>query len=175
VSKTKEKLVDQAKLVADSTKAVENVVNASKAQFDGLLKASTEAAEKLMSASKERFETAVKGYDEVSTFNKETVEALVNAGTLTAKSFETLNAEVLAFAKAQMEETITASKSIMGAKTVQELFDLQSEYAKSAYDGLVAQSNKIGELATKLTKEAVEPLTARFQVMVEKIARPVAA
>lgn len=163
------------KLIEDPTKVVEDVVAASKAQFDGLIKASTEAAEKLMAASKERLEKTVKGYDEVSTFNKQTVEAMVSAGTVTAKGLESLNAEVMAFAKSQMEGTIAASKAIMTAKTLQEFIDLQSGYAKTAFDGYVAQSTKLGEMASKLAKDAFAPINVQVQVAVEKFSKPLAA
>ena len=35
--------------------------------------------------------------------------------------------------------------------------EVQTEYAKSAYEGLVAQATKMGELYTDLAKEAYKP------------------
>jgi phasin family protein len=176
VSKAKDKVIEQPKLVADATVAVEKAVSASKVQFDGFLKNSTEAAEKLIATSKERIETVVKSYDEASTLGKETVEAMVNASTMTAKAMETVNAEVLAFAKSQIEESIAVSKSLMGAKTLHEVIELQNEYAKSAYEGYVSQSTKLSELVTKVSKEALEPITLKFKAAVEKMTKvPLAA
>jgi len=156
-------------------KVVEEVAATGKAQFDSLLKQGTEAAEKAMAAAKERMEKGVASYGEVSAFSKQSVEALVSASTVTAKGVESLNAEIMAFAKTQMEGSMAAGKALTTAKTLQELMDLQGEYAKAAFDGYMGQVTKIGELAAKIAKEAFEPINAQIQAAVEKMAKPLAA
>lgn len=176
MSKAKDKVIEQPKVVEEATVAVEKAVAASKAQFDTFMKSTTEAAEKLMASSKQRIETVVKSYDEASALSKETVEALMNVGTVTAKAMETVNTEVLAFAKSQFEESISVGKSMMGAKTLQEMIELQSQFAKAAYDGYVSQQSKMQELASQLSKEAFEPITAKLQAVAQKMTKmPLAA
>lgn len=159
----------------EPAKVVEEAVANGKVQFDSFLKQSTEAAEKAMAAAKERLEKSVASYGEVSAFGKQSVEAIVSASSVTAKGVESLNAEILAFAKTHMEDTLAAGKALTGAKTLQELMDLQGEYAKAAFDGYMGQVTKIGELTTKIAKEAFEPINAQLQAAVEKMVKPLAA
>ncbi len=174
-SKIEKTIPSPMKLIEEPTKVVDDIATASKVKFDEMMKASTEAAEKMMAANKERLEKAVKGYDEMSVFGKQTVEAIVSASSLTAKGIESLNAEVMAFAKSQVEDSITAGKAFMTAKTLQEFIDLQSGYAKTAYDVYVAQATKISEMASKMAKDAFEPINVQVKAAVEKFAKPLAA
>lgn len=164
-----------AKGAEAATKTYETVVAASKENVEKAVKAGSEAVEKALSLSKERIEAAVKGYDEMTALNKQAVEAFMSAGTVASKGVEQINAEVLAFTKTQIEDSISAAKALMGAKTLQELVDLQSDYARGAFDAYMAQSTKMGELTAKLAQEAFEPINAQLQATVEKFVKPLAA
>lgn len=75
------------------------------------------------------------------------------AGYLTEQSLA--NAFVLSdveWSKDKLLETVAISKVLDNA------IQIQSEYAKSAYEGFVAQAAKIGELYTNLAKEAFKPI-----------------
>jgi hypothetical protein len=47
---------------------------------------------------------------------------------------------------------------LLGAKSLDDAIQTQSEYAKSAYESFVAQATKIGEIFTVLAKEAFKPV-----------------
>lgn len=134
-------------------------------------RAGTDAATKAFAMSQERIEALVKGLDEVSIFGKQNVEAIIAASNAAAKGFETLNAEVLAYGKSAVEDSIAASKALFGAKTLQELVELQASYAKISFDSFVQQSTRLGELSAKLAQDALEPINARVQATVGKLVR----
>lgn len=159
------KLTDAAGL------AVENVVAASQDAMENAMKTHTQTYEKGFATMKVRIDEAMQRYDDMTTFSKETMEALVASGNATAKGVETLTTEVLNFSKASMEESIAATKAMMGAKTLQEMFDLQANFARSSFDKAMSQSTRIGEMATKTAQDAFEPLTGRVNVAVEKFVR----
>jgi phasin family protein len=146
----------------------EAAIYASKEQVEKAIAASTEALEKAFSLSKDRFEDAAK-------MGKDQVEACVTAGNLATKGMETINAEVMAFTKTQIEDQISAAKAMMGAKTLQELIELQNGYAKSAFEAYTAHTTKLSEVATKVAQEAFAPINAQVQATVEKIVKPLAA
>jgi phasin family protein len=108
-------------------------------------------------------------------FGKDTVEAIVAAGTVTAKGVEAINAEVLAYSKSAFEDSVAAAKAVLAAKTLKEVVDLQTDFAKTAFEGYLHQSSKLGELTAKITQEAFEPINTRFQAAVEKFVKPLAA
>ena len=158
-----------------SAKAYDDVLGVSKDSLDGAMKATTEAAskgyEQAMAYGQQNMDQAVKSYDELAKFNKETAEALVNAGNLAAQGVEEVNADVLAFAQVQLEESVAVAKAVFGAKTVQEAFELQANFAKSHLDAYVAQTTKIGEMMTRTTQLAFEPINSRYATVAEKFGK----
>jgi phasin family protein len=155
--------------------AYEAVMFASKDQMEKAMKAGTDAVEKAFAMGKDRFEAAVKSVDEAAKISKDQVEAVVTAGNLASKGFETINAEIMAFTKAQIEDSISAAKAMMGVKTLQELIELQNDFAKSAFEAYTAHTTKVSEVAAKTAQDAFAPINAQFQVAVEKMVKPLAA
>ena len=164
-----------SKKTAKGAVAVEDAIVAGKETVEGAVKAGTEAATRALAIDRDQLKAATKGYSEMTDFGKDTVEAFVAASSATAKAVEAINAEVLAFGKSSFEDSVAAAKAVLAAKTLKEVVDLQTEYAKSAFESYVQQSSKLGELTAKLTKEAMEPINARFQAAVEKFVKPLAA
>jgi len=163
---------NSAKKLTDTTgRAVESVVAASQEAMDNLMKSSSQTYEQGFANVKGRIDEAVKRYDELTTFGKDNVEAFVAAGNAAAKGVESLTSELLTLSKSNLEESLAAGKAIMGAKTLQEMFDLQTTFARSSFDKLMAQTTKMGELATKATKDTFEPLSGRVNLAVEKFAK----
>ena len=57
---------------------------------------------------------------------------------------------------APVKRTATIEK-LFGVKSFDKALEVQSEYAKSAYEGFVAEATKIGELYADFAKEAYKP------------------
>lgn len=131
----------------------------------------TETLDKMTQASnkavKEGFEKSLSALNEFSAFQKDTVDAVIASATATSKSFEELNSNSIAFAKKSMEDGVAAAKSMSSAKSVQEVIEIQSDYAKSAMEAYVAELTKAGELMTGLFKDGFKPLNDRFAAAVE--------
>jgi phasin family protein len=64
---------------------------------------------------------------------------------------------------------------MVGVKTLREAVDLQADFAKGNFDKFVAESTKMSETVVKVANDAMEPITARVNVSVEKIFKPLAA
>ena len=62
-----------------------------------------------------------------------------------------------------------ATKAIMSSKSVDEAFQLQSEYSKSAFETYVDELAKFQDLALAITKSAATPLQARVSAFVELV------
>jgi phasin family protein len=120
-------------------------------------------------AFKTGFEKAVKGYDHFLGYGKETVEAYAKAANVAAKGAETLNNEIFAWSKQSMEEAIAQTKALMATKSVHEAFELQSDFAKTQFDGYVAQMTKLGEIMASTTKDSFAPIQSRVQAWVETV------
>ena len=135
-----------------------------------------ETAEKVEAAAmtgaaalKTGFDKAVKNYDQLVGYGKETVEAYVKSAEVAGKGAEKLHNEIYAFSKKSVEESITATKALMASKSAHEVFELQTGFAKSAFEQYVAQVTKLSEIYTASTKQAFAPLQGRVQAWVDVV------
>jgi phasin family protein len=141
-SKTTEKTID----------ATENIESA--------MKNGTEAL-------KTGFEKVVKNYDHFVGYGKETVEAYTKAANVAAKGAETLHNEIFAFSKQSFENTVAQTKALMSTKSVHEAFELQSDFAKTQFEGYVSKMTQLGELVVATTKDSMAPIQGRVQAWVD--------
>jgi hypothetical protein len=75
---------------------------------------------------------------------------------------QTIAAETTDYSKNSLESNSAYVEKLLGAKSLDNAIQIQSEFAKSAYEGFVAQATKIGELYTNLAKEAFKPVETAF-------------
>ena len=120
-------------------------------------------------ALKNGFEKAAKGYDQLFGYGKDTVEAYIKSANAASKAAETLHNEIYSFSKQAIEDQIAAAKTLMGTKSVQEAFELQTDFARSAFDAYVGEMTKLGEIMTASAKETIEPLQGRVQAWVDVV------
>ena len=118
-------------------------------------------------ALKDGFEKTLKSVTEASNFQKETVEAMIASATLAGQGFETANTNAVTYAKSAMEDGVAATKKFASAKSVQEIFEIQSEFTKSAMENYLAEVNKSSELFSDLFKNSVKPLNDRVAAAME--------
>jgi phasin family protein len=135
-----------------------------------------ETAEKVEAAAitgaaalKTGFDKAVKNYDQFIGYGKETAEAYVKSANAAGKGIETLHSEIYAFSKQSVEESLAATKAVLGSKSVHEAFELQTDFAKTAFDAYVGQMTRLSEIFTSTTKEAIQPLQSRVQAWVDVV------
>jgi phasin family protein len=88
-------------------------------------------------------------------------DALSSFGTST-KSAQAITAEVIDYAKKSFEGSAAAWERLLGAKTLDQAAEIQSEYLKSAFEDFVARTTKLGELYVDLAKEMYQPFAGVF-------------
>ena len=65
--------------------------------------------------------------------------------------------EVADYSKKAFEDGTAALEKLFGVKSLEKAIEVQTEYAKTAYEGFVAKATKIGELYADLAKETYKP------------------
>jgi phasin family protein len=106
----------------------------------------------------------VKNFEDLQQVSKENVDlAMKSVGALT-KSSQAIAAEVADYSKKSFEEGTAALEKLFGVKSIEKAIELQTEYAKTAYEGFVAEATKIGEMYSSLAKESYKP----FESMMAK-------
>ena len=127
------------------------------------------ALENGAAALKTGLEKALKGYDAFLGYGKDTAEAVMKSATVAGKSAETINSEIYSFSKQSIEDTVAATKAVMGSKSVHEAFEFQTDFAKSVFESYVAEMSKISELATAATKDSYAPFKGRVQAWLDVV------
>lgn len=161
----------------------ETVAEAQKKSFDDALQAGTDTFakgyEEFYNSAREQLAKAQQSifgnFDEVSDFNRENVEAAIVSSNIVAKGFEVVGKEFAAYAQQAIEANMAAAKNLSTAKDPQELMDLQSEWAKSAFDGFVAESSKLQDISVKVSNQASQPINERINKAVETFTKTIAA
>jgi len=120
-------------------------------------------------------QTAYKSFEEMSKLQKDNWDAMVAASQIWAKGAEVIGKAWMGLAQETLETAATTAKAMVGVKTLREAVDLQADFAKGNFDKFVAESTKMSETVVKVANDAMEPITARVNVSVEKIFKPLAA
>jgi hypothetical protein len=97
-------------------------------------------------------------FEEFQKYGKEQLEAATTVAASLAKGLQTIAAETTDYSKKSLESSSAFVEKLLGAKSLDNAIQIQSEYAKTTYEGFVAQATKIGELYTNLAKEAFKPM-----------------
>src|ERR1700730_15140391 len=85
----------------------------------------------------------------------------LNGVTMDLSSFSTVLHAIFAegadYTKKSVESRVAVVEKLLGAKSLETVIQIQSEYAKSAYADFVAQATKMGDLHSNLAKAAFKP------------------
>jgi len=119
-------------------------------------------------AFKEGVEKGLATLNELNTHSKKNLEAVVASATASAKGAEALGAQAMAFSKAIFDTQVSAAKSLAGAKSVQEVVELQTSFAKTALETYMAEFSKMSDTVSASVKESMKPLNERVTATVEK-------
>jgi phasin family protein len=118
-------------------------------------------------AFKDGVEKSLAGFTEMNAQAKHNVEAMVASATATAKGAEALGSQAMEYGKAAVEKHVEAAKALSSARSMQEMLELQTAYAKSSMEAYMAHMNRASETFSATLKEAFRPLNQRTNAMVE--------
>ncbi|MGH6864735.1 MAG: phasin family protein [Methyloceanibacter sp.] len=104
----------------------------------------------------------LKGFEEFQKVGKDGYDAAVRSFGEMNKGFQAIAAEVTDYSKKAFEDSTYAFEQLIGAKSIEQAVEIQSQYAKKAYDTYVAEMSKLGEMYVGLAKDAYKPMEAAF-------------
>jgi hypothetical protein len=108
--------------------------------------------------------------EEFQRVTKDGFDASVRSFGEVSKGFQAIASTVVDYSKKSFEDTTRAFEQLAGAKSFEQAWEIQSQYAKKAFDAYVAQASKIGEMYVDLARTAYRPV----EQVVAKTARKVA-
>jgi phasin family protein len=119
-------------------------------------------------AFKDGVEKSLAALNDMNAQSKQNLEAVVASVTAATKGAETLGAQAIAYSKKSMEDSAAAVKTLQGAKSIQDVIEFQTTYAKAALEAYLAEVNKASAIVSSSMKDSLVPLNARVSATVEQ-------
>jgi hypothetical protein len=108
----------------------------------------------------------LKNFEDIQKFGKDNVDTCIKQFGSGSKGWQAIATEFADYSKKSFEDGSAALEKLFGAKSLEKAIEVQSEYAKTSYEGFVAQATKLGELYTDLAKETYKP----YEGLLSKVA-----
>jgi len=96
-------------------------------------------------------------YDDLQKLAKVNMNASMKSFDLMTKSIQTIATEMTDYTKRSVENSTKALEKMVGAKSIDQMIQAQSKYAKAAYDDYFAEATKLGKLCADLGTGAFKP------------------
>jgi len=103
--------------------------------------------------------------EDIQNYGKEQFEQVVANATTFQSGIQAIATAYGDYAKKSFEDTKSFAEKLSGVKSLDKVLEVQSDYAKTAYETFVAESQKIAGLYTDLAKQTFKPiegLVAKF-------------
>ena len=103
--------------------------------------------------------------EDIQSYGKEHLETVVASATTVQNGLQAIASAYGDYTKKSFEDTKSFVEKLSGVKSLDKAIEAQTEFAKSAYETFVAESQKIAGLYTDLAKQTYKPfegLVAKF-------------
>ncbi len=162
---------------AGAEKPANDATSQAKAAVEGAVKAGKDAATKnfgdALSRGRVQLDDLSKRYqsavDDLVKYSRANLEAMMAVAGTVSSAAQDMSRSWYGFARQEAERGAEAAKAFMSAKTMQELFDLQSSYARRTLDAFVDEGKTLSELSLKATNDAAAPLNDRLNATAEAL------
>jgi hypothetical protein len=105
----------------------------------------------------------LKGFEEFQKVGKDGFDAYVRSFGEMNKGLQAIAAEMTDYSKKAFEDSTRAFEQLVGAKSIEQAIEIQSQYAKKAYDTYMAEMSKLGDMYAGLAKDAYKPVEAAMK------------
>jgi len=99
-----------------------------------------------------------KANDGLQKIGKDNFDAVLRSYGEWNKGFQAIAVRMTDYSKQAFEDATHAFEKLVGAKSFESAFEIQSQYAKKAYDTWVAEASKIGEMCAAVARDAYKPV-----------------
>jgi hypothetical protein len=99
----------------------------------------------------------VKNFEDLQQVSKESVDMTMKSMGVVSKSAQAIATEIADYSKKSFEESAATLEKLFGVKSVEKAVEVQTAYAKTAYEGFIAEATKIGDMYISMAKETYKP------------------
>ncbi len=105
----------------------------------------------------------IKNFEDFQKIGQQNVDVAMKLVGEWSKGWQAIAAEMTDYTKRSFEEGTATVEKLMSAKSFEQAVEIQTGYAKRAYDDYMHQVSKIGGLYAELAKEAYKPVEKALQ------------
>ena len=99
----------------------------------------------------------VRSFEEVDAAGKELVDSGLKSLASLSKGIQAIALDAAEYTRKTCEEGSAALQKFTAAKSPEAAFEIQSGYARRAYEGFVAEAARMTELYAELARDAYKP------------------
>jgi phasin family protein len=96
--------------------------------------------------------------EDIQQYGKEHFETVVASATTLQNGIQAIAGAYGDYTKKSFEDTKSFVEKLSGVKSLDKAIEAQTEYAKSAYESFVSESQKIAGMYTDLAKQTFKPI-----------------
>jgi hypothetical protein len=100
----------------------------------------------------------IKNFEDFQKLGQQNVDTAMKLMGEWSKGWQTIAAEMTDYTKRSFEEGTATVEKLLAAKSFEQAVEIQTGYAKRAYDDYMHQVSKMGGLYAELAKEAYKPV-----------------
>jgi phasin family protein len=115
------------------------------------------------------------GYEQWTDVGRENFTAVLRANAALSEGLEAIGKEVMQYARRSFEQAAETATALLAAKTLEDVVQLNTQFAKANIEGLIERSAKLSEMGVKVASEALAPLGGRVEAAMHQLSKPVAA
>lgn len=99
-------------------------------------------------------------FDDASKYGKDAMDNMLKSYSALAHGMQTITTEAADYSKKSYEDNAKVMEQLVAAKSFEKAFEIQSDFAKTAYEGFVTQATKMSEIYSNAARDAYKPLEA---------------
>lgn len=100
----------------------------------------------------------MKNFDELQKMSQDNFDKTVKSLAEVNKAMQAIASEMTDYTKKSFEEGTSTFEKVVGAKSVDQAMEIQTSYAKKAYEDYIAEMTKISEMYADIAKEFYKPV-----------------
>jgi hypothetical protein len=105
----------------------------------------------------------IKNFEDFQKLGQQNVDTAMKMFGEWSKGWQAIASEMTDYSKRSFEQGTATVEKLLSAKSIEQAVEIQTGYAKRAYDDYMHQVSKIGGLYAELAKEAYKPVEKVLQ------------
>jgi hypothetical protein len=103
-------------------------------------------------------------FDDAGKYGRDFLDSGFESIAAVTRDAQAISGEASNYARQVFETGTAAAEKLLSAKSIEKVIEIQTAYAKEAYEGFIAESSRMSQLYADLAKDACRP----FESLVAK-------